>query len=320
MPSIKYGLLSALIVLSGFGSIRAESTETGQILAQSRELVASGSIDKAIVLVESALERVPEADASILLEQLRKFYVVAISESRKTGQYNLAEQYSHNVKLMDLALGDAVAPETPVEQKPSNPPAPVKELPRINRKNELSAVNPSVETPNRQMQSATEPPQSANRPAVVAPPSNSANTKVQQFELAEADDAFRNKQFDAAGKIYMQLYNSGRLPASRRSHLAYCKCAEIVTKINESPKTTQTWTEIHGELDLVQKIQPDFWFAEYLKDLVKERSTQTTHASKTNSSSTHLASNSGSTVIGRAASQIRSIAINPLRRNETPEQ
>jgi hypothetical protein len=59
-------------------------------------------------------------------------------------------------------------------------------------------------------------------------------------------------------------------------------------------------------------IQPDFWFAEYLRDLVNERSKTALSSATSGKSGTQLASNGG--MIGRAARQISSININPLKR------
>lgn len=314
MPIFKHGLLAALLFVSNILPVKGQSPEATQVLASSRELVASGAIDRAIVMMESALENMPEDDYPIILEQLRKFYVVAINESRKAGRYELAEQYSHNLKLMDEAIGggDVAADEPPVALKtPNPPPVAYQQLPRISREQDLQELKPQNSATEQRPVIANNLPSVKNSLEPADTQTQAPDSKVQQFDLAEADTAFRNKQFETAGGIYQRLFETGRLPATRRSHLAYCKCAEIVTQINANPKNAEAWGAINAELEQVQKIQPDFWFAEYLKDLVSERSSKTG-----NQNSTQLASNTGTGVISRAANQIRSISINPLRRSE----
>lgn len=313
MKVLRKSLLTTMLCLFGLTfTVLGNSPESDQVLNRSRELVANGSMDEAIALIEAEMENLPEGDYPALLDQLRKFYLAAINENRKAGRYELADQYSHNLKIIDAATVLHVAQE---EANPS-PAAPYQELPKIRDRDQLQQPVPVRQLPQSVKRVPAEP--AVTIPSVRNPIAKQTPTKIQEFDLAEADDAFQNQKFQEAGAIYLKLYESGRLPESRRSQLAYCKCAEVVSRINSNPSDGDSWTKIHADIELVQKIQPDFWYAEYLKDLVKERSNKVLGAAaQNNPATTQLASNSGSGVISRAATQIRSIALNPLRRTES---
>lgn len=314
--------LTPVFVLIGLSSQAAESPTTVTVLNQSRDLVARGSIDDAVTLLEKSLESAPEADLPPLIDQLRKFYLAAINENRKSGRYEQADHYIHNLKVMDSAAqippdssdnNALVDPGQSLKSESMPLSSPVSSIPKVRR------AEPQ-ENPTTPFNSSDNP----TRSPALKRQSNSGTTepvqepqaKVQQFDVAEADEAFNNKQYDTAGNIYSRLYASGRLPDSRRSHLAYCKSAELVARINQNPKSAEAWAGIETDLKGILAIQPDFWFAEYLRDLVNERSGRALSANgKSGQASTQLASNEGSSgIISRAARQIGSININPLKR------
>lgn len=315
--------LAPAFVLIGMSLHAAESPTTNTVLSQSRDLVARGSLDDAVALLEKSLENTPEADLPSIVDQLRKFYLVAINENRKSGRYEQAEHYAHNLKVMDSAAqipadtsgGIAPVAADRTDTKSGSLPAGSQavSIPKVRRADPQQSLAPPV----AQTEKASTVP-AANRLAtpLEAEPASSPQAKVQQFDVAEADEAFNKKQYDAAGNIYGRLYTSGKLPDSRRSHLAYCKSADLVARINQNPKSAEEWTRIEADLKGILAIQPDFWFAEYLRDLVNERSGRALSANgKSGNASTQLASNDGSTgLISRAARQIGSININPLKR------
>lgn len=306
MPSSK---LRSLIVGCGLwvcvSTSLAESPKTSQVLAQSKDLVANGAMDRAISLMESALEETPDVDYPAMVEQLRKFYVIAATQAKQSGRYDLADQYTNNLKVMDSAN----------ESHQTSGPAP----------DTVSATTPEVKIPKavaRHGQDEMNSPSVTKLAPISDRPSGStntanapSNTKVQQFDLAEADTDFRAKKYVEACRIYQQLMDNNTLPESRRGHLAYCRSAALVERINKRPTDAGEWSSIQAELVAIQKIQPDFWFAEYLTDLVKERQNRQVAGGSTGGHPTaQLASNDGSAgMISRAANQIRSI--NPLRKS-----
>ena len=288
----------------------ADSPKTTDLLNSARDLVARGSFDQAVSLLENGLEETPEADYPAVVGQLRKFYVAAIDQARKAGRLEQADQYAHNLKLMDAASGNvhATAPAAPepVAQSPSLA------IPKARSQNNLHDLN----TAPADLPAHTAPPVAKTLETPVVPPvaaeSASPKSNVQQFDLAEADNAFRAKKYPEAGAIYQKLMDGNNLPDSRKGHLAYCRCAALVERINRRPTSPGEWTQIQVELTEIKKIQADFWFAEYLSDLVKERQNRLL-SSTSSDRNTHLASNDGASgVVGRAASQIRNL--NPLRK------
>ena len=281
----------------------AESPKTAQVLAKSRDLVANGAMDQAISLMESTLEETPEVDYPAMVDQLRKFYVIAATQAKQSGRYDLADQYTNNLKVMDSA-NDSHQASTPIAQTDSTTLPEVK-IPKAAQSHKQDELNsPSV----MKLAPISDRPAAPDSTAM-APSKN----KVQQFDLAEADTDFRAKKYVEACRIYQQLMDSHNLPESRRGHLAYCRSAALVERINKRPTDAGEWSSIQSELAAIQKIQPDFWFAEYLTDLVKERQNRQVAGSSTGQVTAQLASNDGSAgVISRAANQIRSI--NPLRK------
>jgi hypothetical protein len=189
-------------------------------------------------------------------------------------------------------------------------PRPSLAIPKARSQNDLHEIGAApADLPAPSSPVVNKPAETPSDAPVVAPGTKS---NVQQFDLAEADNAFRAKKYAEAGAIYQKLLESNNLPDSRRGHLAYCRCAALVEKINLRPTTAGEWTQIQVELSEIKKIQADFWFAEYLSDLVKERQSRSL-AATTPDRTTQLASNDGNSgIVNRAASQIRSL--NPLRK------
>ncbi|MBI1324732.1 hypothetical protein GC170_16315 [bacterium] len=301
----------------------AETQKTSQLLSHARERMADGSLDEAIQMMESALETAPAEDCKAIVEQLRKTYQVAIHQSRQAGHHDIADQYAQNLKLIDSVAGTgepAEPPTTTIDATNraigSSPEVTAGiAVPKAAGKSDLAEpqalpepgeVPPiATEEPRRPLASAPastvsklpEPQASANEPA----------SKVRQFDIAEADDAFRARKYADAGHVYQQLLDSGSLPDSRRGHLAYCRAAALVERINKGPADAAEWNAIRQEIDAIQQIQPDFWFAEYLGDLVRERMSRT---AGTGAKPSHEVASAG--IMERTANQIRSM--NPLRK------
>lgn len=318
---LKRFALAGLSICLTLATCPAEAQSTAQLLLKSRDLVAAGSIDQAIGLLENGLESTPEADYAGVVDQLRKFYVVAINEARQSGRLEQAEQYSQNLHLMDSAASGGSSPSSASSSTlaiQSPPPAPAREpvaqaIPKASSRNDLhdiSTARPETAAPPQAF--ASTPAPVAEKPADMLAAHRGQGSNVQQFDLAEADTSFRNKKYAEAGAIYQKLMDAGSLPATRNGHLAYCRSAALVERINRRPTSPQEWNEIQAELAAIQKLQPDFWFAEYLSDLVKERQNRSV-AGVNQAGTTQLASNDGSAgVVSRAASGIRSL--NPLRK------
>jgi hypothetical protein len=108
-------------------------------------------------------------------------------------------------------------------------------------------------------------PQAAE--AEAAPPTESP-------DMAAADAAFRANNFAEAGRLYTQLAQLGQLPPHRRNPWAYCRMAAVVHQINRGPKSAADWTTIQREIDAIRQLSPKNWYAEYLRNLAIERTSQ----------------------------------------------
>lgn len=299
------------------GAVFAGSQKSEQLLTDARARMAAGSFDEAIHMLESALENATADDCKPIVEQLRKSYQVAIYQSRQAGRYDQADHYAQNLKLIDSVAGAQAAGSTiSTDQADAKP------------RSTTSAFDGSTGTtvPKAVLKSDLAEPQSLPAPdevpsvAAIAPPAvaqtperqvkaslpaePTAESKVHQFDITEADDAFRARKYEAACDVYQQLFDSGDLPDSRRGQLAYCRAAALVERINKGPADAAEWNAIREEISSIQKIQPDFWFAEYLSDLVRERMKRNAGAGTETMQSGGL--------MERTANQIRSI--NPLRK------
>lgn len=318
-----------ILVITGFWSISVptimatETSKTSQLLATAREQMAVGSHDEAIRMMESALESASEQDCRAIVDQLRKSYQVAIHQTRISGRHDLADHYSQNLRLIDSVAGASVSAAVAGGGDDSarlandsilrNPggisvpkAAPTAELDEPKSLPEPDAAKP-VETGVSDSPAVSSPLPGAARGSDSHSAEQPASSKVRQFDIAEADDAFRAKKYADAGHVYQQLLDTGSLPDSRRGHLAYCRAAALVDRINKGPGDASEWAAIREEIDTIQQIHPDFWFAEYLSDLVRER------MSRTSGSGTKSAGEVASAgIMERTANQIRSM--NPLRK------
>jgi hypothetical protein len=87
---------------------------------------------------------------------------------------------------------------------------------------------------------------------------------------AEADRLFVARQYEEAGVRYAALAEQNALPSDRNPHWAYCRKVAVVRRINAHPRTAREWDEIETEIQEVQRLMPNNWFGEYLKNYVAE--------------------------------------------------
>ncbi len=160
----------------------------------------------------------------------------------------------------------AAAPPAEAKTLPHSQPAP--EAPAPDKPLELPLVGPAP--------SADAPAADAPAPKSVDPEVGRAAAEVpdptpaEPDELAQADDFFKEKKYDEAGKLYAALARKGRLPAVRNKVWAYCRWSAIVARINSGPKSKAEWDLIEREIQSVERLTPDHWFVDYLKDLVAD--------------------------------------------------
>ena len=86
----------------------------------------------------------------------------------------------------------------------------------------------------------------------------------------KADRLFTAGRYDEAGRCYAALARENRLPAHRNVHWAYCRMVEVARRINLRPRTTREWDEIASEIGNIQRLTPNIWYGEYLRNKVAE--------------------------------------------------
>ena len=86
----------------------------------------------------------------------------------------------------------------------------------------------------------------------------------------EADRLFSAKKYDEAGRCYAVLAREQRLPSNRTNHWAYCRIVGVATRMNARPKTSTEWDEIEAEIQSIQRLAPNLWYGEYLRNRLAE--------------------------------------------------
>jgi hypothetical protein len=86
----------------------------------------------------------------------------------------------------------------------------------------------------------------------------------------EADRLFLAKQYIEAGHRYAALAYENRLPANRKNHWAYCRMVEVAQRLNARPRSAKEWDEIESEIQRIQKLAPNLWYGEYLRNKLAE--------------------------------------------------
>ena len=177
----------------------------------------------------------------------------------------------------------AVLAEPQAVSRPESPP-PLAEAPR--------AAGPSASSPDPKPDSQAldlaraEPADPPRRPSAAAnraqtrdatpQPGNAPSTPEREEpppggpDLSSADRLWSAKKYKEAGQIYAALARENRLPANRTSHWAYCRIVGVATRMNARPKSAQEWDEIEAEIQSIQRLAPNLWCGEYLRDRLAE--------------------------------------------------
>jgi hypothetical protein len=87
---------------------------------------------------------------------------------------------------------------------------------------------------------------------------------------ADADRFFSSKKYIEAGKCYAALASENRLPENRKNHWAYCRMVDVATRMNARPSSSAQWDQIQAEIESIQQLAPQLWYAEYLRNKFAE--------------------------------------------------
>lgn len=88
--------------------------------------------------------------------------------------------------------------------------------------------------------------------------------------LEDADRLFSAKQYNEAERCYGALARQKRLPAQRTNHWAYCRIVRVAQRMNARPRTSREWDEIEAEIQSIQRLAPNLWYGEYLRNRLAE--------------------------------------------------
>ena len=170
-----------------------------------------------------------------------------------------------NAEASGTALGEPAAMSEPtIMPKPALAPA---------QAIEPAANSPAVAEPNR---SAEPAPNRPVAPAANPPPAPAANRPESDDQspaapsVLEADRLFSAKKYDDAGRCYAMLAREKRLPANRTNHWAYCRIVGVAMRMNARPKTAVEWDQIEAEIQSIQRLAPNLWYGEYLRNRLAE--------------------------------------------------
>jgi hypothetical protein len=206
-----------------------------------------------------------------VLELLRQTYGRAAAEAEAAGDRTGAEMFRDNLEILNRK------PKSTAEKgRPPADPAVTRAAAPPPEKSPAPSVSAPVARP---ISPVSIPTPVASVPPAVAPPTASATAPAPdpaptapQITVAAADAAFTAKRYAEAGRIYMALAQEKKLPENRHDHLAYCRCAEVVRRINAKPTTAAEWQSIDAEVRQIRELSPNNWYAEYLRNLTSERS------------------------------------------------
>jgi hypothetical protein len=293
-------LVGISLSLSTPSSSPGAPADVAAAVAQARRLLEANDHASAAALLEDALVDARPIEKPAIIELLRKSYEVLAKQAEAAGQSRKAAHYRDNLAILDRARdlkpGPVPAQEKRKSQTPPAQPAPEKgssipkgKVAQKSRSAEQPAPAPALDL------SKTQPPQPASlpepapladlsepslalKPAERAPapskadaaPASPADSSPSKSDLDQADRLFAEKRYNEAGLRYSILARQNRLPESRKEHWAYCRWVEVVRQINAGPRSALKWDEIEAEIQSIQRLTPNSWYGEYLRNKVAE--------------------------------------------------
>ena len=134
-----------------------------------------------------------------------------------------------------------------------------------------ATINPGAATPAAESERTRERNSgSSTNPDRLATPEPTRVSPSKSSDLVRADRHFAAGQYDDAGSLYAGGARQNQLPTNRRPHWAYCRAVKVVRKINAHPRAVPEWDEIQAEVQEIQRLTPNHWIGEYLRNLVAE--------------------------------------------------
>jgi hypothetical protein len=255
--------------------------------------LSKGEPRQAVEVIEAALPGAGGEERSRLLAKLHQAYEQALKLARSEQKPIEVEHYTENLKILDRKKNlprPPASPEPIVEpEKVAAPPSPAPEarttLPALPAADASKAKELAPGLATRNARSGADPVADPLVEKQAAPPAPStappAKPKLAAADtLAAADDAFRAKRYAEAGRLYAKVAARKQLPESREDAWGYCRALEVVGRINAGPRNAEEWALIRREVELLRQLKhnPKNWSAEYLSNLIAERTGPTRKA------------------------------------------
>lgn len=268
---------TAILAASFAFAIPALSTaNTPEFLNRARSLLDRNEPKRAVEQLEDALPTTNPADRPALLDLLRRAYDAAARQADGAGRPDEAELYRENLAILEHTPRAARTPGAPpVTTLPKTAPpataAPTNSLLRRASLNPEPATAASASAPAPEPKAT--PAESPAEPSSAAPssaPTPQAAPNDPKTQLRRANASFIAQSYSEAGRIYGELANSNQLPKEYNNHLAYCRCVDVVKRINARPTRPEEWAKIDAEITKIQSLSPKLWYADYLRNKVAE--------------------------------------------------
>jgi hypothetical protein len=213
-------------------------------LQQGREHLLRGNAQAAVYVLESQLARINGSRE--YLATLREAYRGAIKDLRLAGRDAEAEEYLKRLRILDpgAAADGSVARGANPEPPAKTATEPVKSAPTARAKIDDDSSRDPFRLDN-----------AAARPASGA--------------LDQARQEFRNRRFEAAGRLFDQAYRADpNLAAECKEEWGYCKLHDVVQQLNHPLAGGPSYPDLEREVRVALNLAPTF--GDYGKGLLSK--------------------------------------------------
>jgi hypothetical protein len=170
--------------------------------------------------------------------------------------------------IVDVSQASPRPVDTP-SAPPAGPTAASSSPPSINIQPARNEADTTVAAPTSSEPAGSAVPSSTRAAAGAVQPADTPNESAGP-SLADGDRLFASGRYEDAGRCYAALAAQNGLPARRQAHWAYCRMVNVAQRINARPKTPREWDEIEAEIVKIQRLAPNNWYGEYLRNKVAE--------------------------------------------------
>ncbi len=244
------GLGMLLIVwLGGLPALQAQEAKTPPAapprlslpvqtaVQQARLFMERGEYGSAVRLLEGSLSQA-DGDA-VYLTLLAQAYQEYLKELQGQGRSDLVKMYHDRLQRIQGHLAPAASASSAVPPLPTIPQEP----------NQAPGVADSRSPIVIRGQKADEVPQ----PTAL---------------IAQANQAFSERQYPQAERFYQQASQQQTLPTLEKERWAYCKLHRVTELINQPPPSGLDWAGLEQEVRTAHAMAPRLTFSQKLLDII----------------------------------------------------